>query len=616
MLNIYRKGNSLVVEGLKNEFYPFNDVLTYPLNTIVLTIDKSDIAVFKSASTNDVHFSARIDEITINDERMTKDTILDTFSIAAYSTNSGGGGEGGAVSSVNGQTGDVMITASSINAYTKAQTDALIPDVSIYTTKEESEAIEAKIPSLEGYATEAWVEGKNYLTTHQDISGLATKQELENVENKIPDVSDFVKSEDLPTDFYTKGETDSKLLTKQDVLVSGTNIKTVNGKSLLGEGDIEIQGGSADLSNYYTMQEVDDLIPDTSEFLSVMDAETNYQKKLHQENGLESYDGLIATVDNQTLFQANVKSSSFESINPLLLDVNGSYFAGDKFNITYKYEKATTSIENNVYEYCLFNVPALEQYIKDNIDYYINYFKWNTDPDAEHTVYTPSLVSVNGSIGNNFKTYILEWDYDGGEADYNGYEDFDENGNLLYAYYQASGKYNYRYRTSKIENGDWELSINYDGMEYDVRLHINYNHIDSLSNTFTIRPSESSKNLLCIGYPQSDFSYRGVDYSRTPLEDRQFLYYYNPVDYRNYVEIPKYNDYLIDGRHVPSKQDTLESGVNIKTINGTSLLGEGDLVITGGGGSIDMSAYYTKTEIDAMIGTLASGLDIINGEEV
>lgn len=616
MLNIYRKGNSLVVEGLKNEFYPFNDVLTYPLNTIVLTIDKSDIAVFKSASTNDVHFSARIDDITINDERMTKDTILDTFSIAAYSTNSGGGGEGGAVSSVNGQTGDVMITASSINAYTKAQTDALIPDVSIYTTKEESMAIEAKIPSLQGYATEAWVEGKNYLTAHQDISGLATKQELENVENKIPDVSDFVKSEDLPTDFYTKGETDSKLLTKQDVLVSGTNIKTVNGKSLLGEGDIEIQGGSADLSNYYTMEEVDDLIPDTSEFLSVTDAETNYQKKLHQENGMESMDGLIATVDNQTLFQANVKSSSFENIEPLLLDVNGTEGAANKFNITYKYEKATTN-ERNVSEYCLFNVPALEQYIKDNIEYYINYFKWNTDPDAGHSPFYWALVSASMQSGNTTKIYMLEWDYEGSEADYNGYEDFDESGNLTYANYSASGKYIYRQRTSRIENGYWNLSISYDGRDYDVRLSINYNKIDSLSSNFAIRPSESSSTgLNCEPYPQSSFSYRGVDYTRTPLEDRQFLYYYNPVDYRNYVEIPKYDGYVIDGRHIPSKQDTLVSGTNIKTINGTSLLGEGDLVITGGGGSIDMSAYYTKTEIDAMIGTLASGLDNINGEEV
>lgn len=44
-----------------------------------------------------------------------------------------------------------------------------------------------------------------------------------------------------------------------------------------------------------------------------------------------------------------------------------------------------------------------------------------------------------------------------------------------------------------------------------------------------------------------------------------------------------------------SKQDVLISGTNIKTINGNSLLGSGDLVISGGG---DLSNYYTKTESD------------------
>lgn len=34
------------------------------------------------------------------------------------------------------------------------------------------------------------------------------------------------------------------LATKQDKLVSGTNIKTINGQSLLGEGNIVISGGS------------------------------------------------------------------------------------------------------------------------------------------------------------------------------------------------------------------------------------------------------------------------------------------------------------------------------------------------------------------------------------
>ena len=51
--------------------------------------------------------------------------------------------------------------------------------------------------------------------------------------------------------------------TKQDALVSGENIKTINGISLVGEGDIQIgSGGTTDLSNYYNKQETNDLLDD------------------------------------------------------------------------------------------------------------------------------------------------------------------------------------------------------------------------------------------------------------------------------------------------------------------------------------------------------------------
>lgn len=45
---------------------------------------------------------------------------------------------------------------------------------------------------------------------------------------------------------------------KQDALVSGTNIKTINGESILGSGDIEVQGGGGTV-------EVDMEMSDTSE---------------------------------------------------------------------------------------------------------------------------------------------------------------------------------------------------------------------------------------------------------------------------------------------------------------------------------------------------------------
>lgn len=44
--------------------------------------------------------------------------------------------------------------------------------------------------------------------------------------------------------FYTETETDNLLASKQNNLISGTNIKTINEESILGSGNITIQGGS------------------------------------------------------------------------------------------------------------------------------------------------------------------------------------------------------------------------------------------------------------------------------------------------------------------------------------------------------------------------------------
>lgn len=81
------------------------------------------------------------------------------------------------------------------NLATKVEVDAVeakIPDVSGFAKKSE-------IPSLDGYATESWVNSQGYLTEHQDISNLATKAEVEEVEGKIPDVSNFATKDEIPS---------------------------------------------------------------------------------------------------------------------------------------------------------------------------------------------------------------------------------------------------------------------------------------------------------------------------------------------------------------------------------------------------------------------------------
>ena len=76
------------------------------------------------------------------------------------------------------------------------------------------------------------------------------------------------------------------------------------------------------------------------------------------------------------------------------------------------------------------------------------------------------------------------------------------------------------------------------------------------------------------------------------------------------------------GDKIKNKQDKLVSGTNIKTINGASILGNGNITITGEGGSIDTSSFATKTEVNTNLSKkqdkLVSGTNIktINGQSI
>lgn len=77
-----------------------------------------------------------------------------------------------------------------------------------------------------------------------DLSNYYTKSETSGA----TEISTALASKADTATTYTKTETDNAITaatsTKQDTLVSGTNIKTINNQSILGEGNIEIQGGS------------------------------------------------------------------------------------------------------------------------------------------------------------------------------------------------------------------------------------------------------------------------------------------------------------------------------------------------------------------------------------
>lgn len=110
-------------------------------------------------------------------------------------------------------------------------TDAQGADLSNYYTKTEADGLLDTKLDVSAY-------------TPTDLSNYYTKSETSGA----TEISTALASKADTATTYTKTETDNAITaatsTKQDTLVSGTNIKTINNQSILGEGNIDIQGGS------------------------------------------------------------------------------------------------------------------------------------------------------------------------------------------------------------------------------------------------------------------------------------------------------------------------------------------------------------------------------------
>lgn len=99
-------------------------------------------------------------------------------------------------------------------------------------------------------------------------------------------------------EYYTKSETDTLLNAKQDTLVSGTNIKTINNESILGSGNIDIQGGGGGTAGYdASWLLLSDSATDT-QYNGLKDAIENHSVVyISQENG-ENYFPTVQIVEN------------------------------------------------------------------------------------------------------------------------------------------------------------------------------------------------------------------------------------------------------------------------------------------------------------------------------
>lgn len=94
------------------------------------------------------------------------------------------GGGDSPVQSVNGKTGAVVLDAEDVGA---------LPDSTV-------------IPSLDGYATQAWVGQQGYLTQHQDISGKADKSEIPTKTSDLTNDSGYLTQHQSLENYALKSE--------------------------------------------------------------------------------------------------------------------------------------------------------------------------------------------------------------------------------------------------------------------------------------------------------------------------------------------------------------------------------------------------------------------------
>lgn len=567
MISINKQGNAIVIEFTDNDKYLFNGKIEVAPNELIVVVDQSDMVTFKRASNGDVLFSQLVDDIQIAGSPVTKDTVIDQFAIIGF-TSGGGGGTGGAVSSVNGQTGDVIITPASLNVYTRAEVDAAINEETTERQKQDSA-----------------------------LGGMIAAETAAR---------------------------ERAVASKQDTLVSGTNIKTINGESILGEGNIAIQGGT---SNW-------DDITGKPEFATV--ATTG------------SYNDLSDKPEIPSDYIENITDSDTE----FSIDTAFNYKSGKKYSLSFS--------KTGGFDVIIGGVGDTQRKINLSIDTDIIATKEDLadyQPVGDYATKT-ELASKQDTLvsGTNIKTINGQTLLGEGNIEIQGggtitvdselsttSENPVQNKVITNAINgkQDAGDYALKSEipdTSELATKE-ELAAKLDTATYNSEK-ANFALKSELPDTSTLATKSEVTSGLATKLDVATYNADKPTFAlKTEIPDISGLA--TKTELSGKLDTATYNSekasfetkenaaatYQVKGDYATtaqlnSKQDTLVSGTNIKTINGNSLLGEGDITIQAGG-TVDTEMSDTsenavqnkviKKYIDDLVGNILTQLQEING---
>lgn len=726
MINIQKTGNAIVVDFTDNDKYLNNGTIEVAPNELMVVIDDSNMATFKKMSNGDTLFGQLIDQIKIQGESVTKDNIIEKFGTIGFSI-SGGGEGGGAVNSVNGQTGDVVITATSLGAITKADADTLYAAKSDLNSKANISTVEAlstevaanrtattalttkvnedseKIASLDtemdnkansadvptntqfnnlakevankadktSVYTKAETDEKFATNAglNQTLSEYATNVELNHVKEELATKADTSSLNDYAlkseiTGLATKEElagyqpigdyaTTTQLNSKQDTLVSGTNIKTINGESILGSGNLAIQSGTSNwddiqgkpqFAEVATSGDYNDLInkptiPDVSGLATKEEMAGKQDTLVSGTN--------IKTINGQSVIgSGNIDITEGGTIDSEL-STDSENAVQNKVITNALNDKASKAELSNVSSEVGQKANKTDVYTKQEVD---NKF---TNTQSQIDQISTDTASINAEVqtlktdkqdtlvsGTNIKTLNGQSLLGEGNIEIQQSE-------LPIASADTLG--GVKVGTGLSINPDGVLSANapewnnISGKPDDI---VNITEkLASKLDTATYNSEKSSFATKDELNSKADASAIADMATQTWVQGQGYLTEV-PSNYVTDSELTEglagkqdKGDYALksdlntlatkeelatkaDASALSSKQDTLVSGTNIKTINGETILGAGDIVIQAGG-TIDTEMSDTsenavqnkviKAYIDSLVGNILTQLQEING---
>lgn len=171
----------------------------------------------------------------------------------------------------NAQWSEVVIPDTS-DMLTKTEASSTYQTKGNYLTTETASttyATKAEIPSLDNYYNKTEIDDKlDDITTGGDVdlSNYYNKTESDSryvakEEGKVLSSNDYTNEDKAAVGTISNKADKTELANKQDTLVSGTNIKTINGETILGSGDIEVEGESTAIVDHGTNDTTFELTP-------------------------------------------------------------------------------------------------------------------------------------------------------------------------------------------------------------------------------------------------------------------------------------------------------------------------------------------------------------------